>query len=182
MTWSAPMTAVAGSVYTAAQYNTFIRDNLNECPAARATTPGSVFVTSGTNLVAEQTPQSAVVITGTIGGESTTSTSYTTLTTPGPAVTVNTQSTAFVHLYAQITNSTGSVATWYAFAISGATTVAADDTFAILMQAGAGVGQRVGATFMVTGLTPGANTFTANYKVGSGTGSWNQRRLAVLPL
>ena len=32
------MTAVSGSVYTAAQFNTFVRDNLNETAPAKATT------------------------------------------------------------------------------------------------------------------------------------------------
>ena len=36
MTWTAPMTAVAGAVYTAAQWNTSIRDNLNETAVAKA--------------------------------------------------------------------------------------------------------------------------------------------------
>lgn len=182
MTWSAPMTAIAGSVFTAAQFNTFVRDNLNECPTAKTTTAGSIFVGTGTNQLAEQIPTRDAVTTGTLLGESTTSTSYTNLATPGPTVTVATQTQALVCLYAQLANSTSGVATWYSYAVSGATTLAPDDGTAILMQAGAGVGQRVGATILQTGLTPGINTFTAQYKVGSGTGSWNSRRLAVLPL
>src|SRR5690606_12967068 len=44
MAWSAPMTAVSGSVFTAAQFNQFVRDNLNETAPARATTAGAHFV------------------------------------------------------------------------------------------------------------------------------------------
>ena len=44
------MTAVASSVFTAAQFNTFIRDNLNETSPAKATTAGAYFTVSGTNL------------------------------------------------------------------------------------------------------------------------------------
>ncbi len=39
-----------------------------------------------------------------------------------------------------------------------------------------------GATFLVTGLTAGSNTFTQQYKVNGGTGTFANRRLLVIPL
>jgi hypothetical protein len=35
----------------------------------------------------------------------------------------------------------------------------------------------------LTGLTAGSNTFTAKYKVaGGGTGTWQNRRIVILPV
>src|SRR5882672_4060511 len=106
MTWTAPMTAIAGSVFTAAQFNTFVRDNLNECPAAKATAPGSHFITSGTNQVVERIPVEAVLNIS----EQTTSASFADLTTPGPTVTAVTGSTALIVMTVEINNNTASQA------------------------------------------------------------------------
>ena len=106
MTWIAPMTAVAGSVFTAAQFNTFVRDLLNETAPAKATTPGSHFVATGTNQIAERIPAQASVNTS----ESTASTTFVNLTTPGPSVTVTTGSSALIVMSAEIHNGTASEA------------------------------------------------------------------------
>lgn len=179
MAWTAPMTAIAGSVFTASQFNTFIRDNFNECPTSKATTPGSYFVTSATNQVAERVPTSGFVSTS----SGTTSTSYTDLTTPtsspGPAVSVTTSSFAMVSIYCNQFSS-GGTAAWMNFDVTGATTAAAIDSTGIELQSTGG--QRLGATVLYSGLTPGVNTFTARYKVTtSGTASFSDRRIAVLP-
>lgn len=58
MAWSAPMTAVAGAVYTAAQFNTYTRDNLNalrgtpenRCSAYHSTTQSITAGTGGAAL------------------------------------------------------------------------------------------------------------------------------------
>ena len=52
MAWSAPMTAVSGSVLTAAQFNTYVRDNLNETAPAKATAAGQIFVSTAANAIA----------------------------------------------------------------------------------------------------------------------------------
>ncbi len=64
MSWTAPMPAVAGAIFTAAQYNTFVRDNLNECAPAKASVVGSYFTTSDDNQIAER----KAVHGGRIGG------------------------------------------------------------------------------------------------------------------
>lgn len=175
MAWNAPMTAVAGSVFTAAQFNTFVRDNLLECPASKATTPGSYFTTSATNQVLERVPATAIVSTS----QTTTSTSYTDLATVGPAVTVNTGSSAVVTLYNANLNSGGTVSSLMSFDVTGASSQAAADNLSI---GGATAnGMRIGAAFLVSGLTPGSNTFTCRYRVGSGTGTYSDRRIVVLP-
>lgn len=179
MAWTAPMTAIAGSVFTAAQFNTFIRDNFNECPTSKATTPGSYFVTSATTQVAERIPTSGFVS----ASSGTTSTSYTDLSvggaSPGPAVSVTTSSFAMVSIYCNLFNPSGNAA-WMSFDVTGATTAAALDSTGIELQSTGG--QRLGATILYSGLTPGVNTFTARYKLTtSGTATFSDRRLAVLP-
>lgn len=175
MAWTAPMTAVAGSVFTAAQFNTFIRDNLNECPAAKATTPGSIFATTATNQIAERIPQTATVATS----QTTTSATYTDLATTGPAVTVTTGSTALVSLYNANLNSSATVSSLMSYDVTGASSVAASDATAIGNATANGT--RETGTFLQTGLTAGSNTFTCRYRVGSGTGTFVDRKIIVVP-
>lgn len=117
------------------------------------------------------------------GVETTTSTSYTDLSfTVGAAVTVQTGTAALVLLSASFFNSAAAHC-YTSFAVSGATTLAASDSNGFFRPVGAGIGaaERHNATIPVTGLTPGANTFTMKYKVGAGTGSWTDRRIHVIP-
>jgi hypothetical protein len=62
VTWSAPMTAVANSTFTAAQFNQYVRDNLNETAPAKATSAGSYFVADGVNSIAERTPNGVGIL------------------------------------------------------------------------------------------------------------------------
>jgi hypothetical protein len=169
------MTAIAGSVFTASQFNTFIRDNLNECPAAKATTPGSHFATTATNQIAERIPASDYVATS----EPTSSTAYTSLATIGPVVTVNTGTNALVGVYCNQNSSTGNAA-WMGYMVSGASSIAVDESLAVQLQNTGG--QRTGAVNFLTTLTPGTNTFTSQYRVStSGTATFSVRRLFVIP-
>jgi hypothetical protein len=178
MAWTAPMTAIAGSVFTAAQFNTFVRDNFNECPTSKATTPGSYFVTSATNQMAQRLPTSDF----NSGSGTTTATSYTDLTGTGigPIVSVTTASFAIVSLYTNLFTSGGATASWMSFDVTGATTAAALDSTGIELNSANG--QRIGATILYSGLTPGVNVFTARYRVTTAnTANFSDRRLAVLP-
>lgn len=180
MAWTAPMTAVAGSVFTAAQFNTFVRDNLNECPAAKATTPKAYYATSATNQVSERIPGQAGIFTA----ESTTTTSYTDLTTLGPQTTVTTGIAALVFIYCFISNNTAGVTSWMSFDVSGASTVAAADIRAISFRPPVVTNptdMRVSAAFYIDTLTPGSNIFTAKYRASSGTANFDSRRILVLP-
>lgn len=175
MAWTAPNTAVAGSAFTAAMWNTYIRDNLNELAAAKATTLGSIFATTAPNAIAERIPTQA----NTGATEATGSTSYVDLATVGPSITLNTGTQAIVIVYCNLLNSAG-VAAWMSYAVSGSSTVAATDSRSFQMK-GTG-GQRGGVPFLQTGLTAGSNTFTAKYRVStSGTATFSARRLAVIP-
>jgi hypothetical protein len=174
--WSAPMTAVSGSVFTAAQFNTYVRDNLNECPTAKATSAGQIFVSSAANTIAARKVAADFISTS----ETSSSTSYTDLATTGPTVTATTSLSAIVSTYCNMTNATNPI--WMSYALSGATTDAANDNRGIQVQAAGG--QRIGGTFFHSAiLTAGTNTFTAKYRVStSGTGTWSDRRLMVIPM
>lgn len=180
MAWSAPMTAVANTAFTAAQFNTYVRDNLNETAPAKASTAGGYFVVTGTNLIAERVPDSVLTdIT-----ETTTSTSYVDLATVGPAVTLTTGTKALVSVGGEIGNTsstTGSVR--MSVAVSGATSRSASDNWAYGNSSWPTTGSRLHATttFLFENLTPGVNTFTCKYRVGAGTGTYRRRMLSVIP-
>jgi hypothetical protein len=113
--------------------------------------------------------------------QTTTSATFTDLSTVGPAVTatIGVSGTALVCPYVRASTSTTGGA-FMGFVVSGASTVAAASSFAV--GTAATTAQRLGATFLVTGLTPGSNTFTAKYLVTTGTGTFEDRALAVVPL
>ncbi|MGW0682881.1 hypothetical protein ACWD2L_05905 [Streptomyces sp. NPDC002754] len=188
------MTAVAGSAFTAAQFNTYVRDNLLETAPAKATAAGRYFVTTGANAIVERIPTST--FQANVG--TTTSTSYTaTLSgTPGtnPSVTVTTGTTAFICLSAQMdvnydSGSTGTLWAMMSYAVSGATTIAATEDTGITFRNNTGeAGQAVrnGAGHLLTGLTAGSNTFTLQYKTSASSStcraSFQRRDITVLPL
>lgn len=177
MAWTAPMTAVANTAFTAAQFNTHVRDNLNATAPALASTAGTIFVGTGVNAIAERVPTVSTVTTS----QNTTSSAYTDLTTVGPTVTVTTGTKALA-LYAAVSQNTGAdVACFMAPAVSGATTVAANDQWAIINPSRI-TDFRIGATHMFTGLTAGSNTFTCKYRTPAGTASFANRELIIIPL
>lgn len=180
MAWTAPMTAVAGSVFTAAQFNQHLRDNLAETAPAKATTPGSLFATTATNQIAERTPAAAT----TLSQDTTASTSYIStldLGSSGPALSVTTGVNAIVFLSGSLQNNT-TFSARMAYDISGATTRAGADNRGISVFGVASEGVNTGIAVLEQGLTPGVNTFTATYRVAGGTGTFNSRRLQVIPL
>lgn len=184
MSWTAPMTAVAGSIFTAAQFNTFIRDNLLECPVAKATDPGSYFAVTGTNRVTERGGK-ALAVTGVTA--TTTSTSYTeTLdvsgggASSGPQLTLTTGPYALVGISCAIQNSSTSSARM-AYDISGETSISPADNRGIASFGSAGIGGVYGNIIYHDNLTPGVNIFTTQYRVAGGTGTFESRRLQVIP-
>jgi hypothetical protein len=175
MSWTAPMTAIAGQVLTAAQWNTYVRDNLLQCPAAQATQASQLFVSGGANSTLARTIVSSYVGTT----ESTTSSSYGDLTTVGPGVNATTGPQAIVFMSASIVNSIPmTYTTLMAFEVSGATSQIAWDAIAVGSQYNA----FAGSTFIAQNLTPGVNTFTAKYRVSGGIGYYAARWLTVIPL
>lgn len=179
MAWSSPMTAVAGATFTAAQFNQYVRDNLNECPTAKATVASQMFISTAANAIVARAPGTSSVVTN----QTTASTSYVDLTTVGPSFTVNTGTIAIVSFSASVANNVANSAANVSVAVSGATTVAASDNWCLLFDGNAaGNFSRAGNTHVFSGLTVGSNTFTMKYKVGSNTGSFQFREINVIPL
>jgi hypothetical protein len=173
------MTAVAGATFTAAQFNQYVRDNLNQTAPALATTASQLFVSTGANAIATRVPSTATVSTL----QSTTSTSYVDLATVGPSVTVTCGTIALVWFTAAVANSGSDAQSNVSVAVSGATSLAANDSWRMLTDGiTAGNYVRYGQFHAFTGLTAGSNTFTMKYRAGSGTSSFQLREILVLPL
>lgn len=110
---------------------------------------------------------------------STASATYTTL--GGPTVQVLTGETAEVTLTAQVGNTSGDTS-YMGVAVSGATTQAAVDSLALTVSPASGfVPNLLSATFVVEGLTPGVNTFDAEYRTVGGTANYQYRQMIVRP-
>lgn len=180
MAWSAPMTAIAGAIFSAAQFNQYVRDNLNETAPAKATAASQIFVSTGVNAIVARQPSTASVATT----QTTSSTSYTNLTTVGPQITVTTGTIAIVLFSVGCANNTANAATYASVAVSGASSVAASDAWCILVDGNAANNFfRCGNAHVFTGLTAGSNTFTIQYRVGSATtASYQNREINVIPL
>ncbi|MER5252887.1 hypothetical protein [Streptomyces sp. NPDC002855] len=168
---------------TAAQLNEQLRDNMLETMPAKALEQHGFFTTLSENkIVARTSGKSHRVNTS----QNTTSTSYTDLGTAGPSVTVETGSTAFVFISGRVSNSGLASSTYMSFQVTGATTdtssATMDDRALILDGVAANSGWRIGTWDLLKNLVPGENTFTAKYKVGSGTGTFYYRQIAVWPL
>lgn len=181
MAWTAPMTAVSGNIWTEAQFNTHVRDNLLETAPAKATTVGSIFVSTGSNSIAERLINQDFITSA----QATTSTSYTDLGTVGPSITVTTGPSALVIWAARVYNNTADRWAMMSVQVSGATSISPNDDWIIgFMQNTSNNTQWIqgGHTKLFTGLTPGSNTFTAKYRtVTSGTATFDNRHMMVIP-
>lgn len=117
--------------------------------------------------------------------ESTSSSSYTDLTTVGPSITLVTGTAVRIHMGCTAYNSVnpgGNVS--IAVAVSGATTIAAADVNGCLGHGAFDTNGYVvlSRTFVLSGLTPGSNTFTLQYSVGADTFHFFARDLTVIPV
>jgi hypothetical protein len=165
-------------------------------PAGPQGVPGT---TGAAGAAGPAGPQGSVGPTGPAGAsgsggttvatsETRSATTYGDLTTVGPAATVTIPASgrAMVILTANEANSSATGAnTYMGFAVSGATTIAPSDaqTFNFANGGAANtVSVQGSATYLVTGLTAGSNTFTAKYRVNGATGTWSNRSIVVLPL
>ena len=188
MAWNAPITWVANSVLTAAQLNAQLRDNMSETAPAKAATPGSHFVTTAANTIAERRIVTATVATTqniatTTPGPPATGT-YLDLTTPGPSVTLTTGANALIWITAQGSHSVADRRVWAGFNVSGATTLAAADARAVgIITSSTTMGPRATVCVQLSTLTPGSNTFKMLYKNDSdGTGTFANRTIVVMGL
>ncbi len=179
MAWTTPPTFAANASLSAADLNASLRDCMNETMPAKATDPGSYFVTSAANTLAQRKIQQATVFTS----ETRTSTTYGDLATVGPSITFSLGNTAKVVIVVtcQLSNNTVGAFSRMSYAVSGATTIAADDIRALAWE-NAGSTQAMATSYVTfQTLNSGSNTITAKYRVGSGTGTFLRRRLLIMP-
>jgi hypothetical protein len=114
--------------------------------------------------------------------QSSVSTSYTDLSTVGPTVTVTTGTTAYVMIQT-LASSTVANRQFTSFAVTGASSISAGtyEIAPIEIPTGGGVSQPLVASFVVTGLTAGSNTFTMKYKSSDGNAiTWAKRYIQVI--
>ena len=179
MAWTTPITLTEDSIWTSAQWNSGVRDNLLETMAGKATSAGGWFVATGANAIAQRSITSASVNTS----ETTTSTSYANLATNGPAVTVTTGTQAIVMWNCLHQNSSANASCSVSVDVAGATTRAASDSWRSLTDGLAAANGWQGGSFVkLSGLTAGSNTFRMQYKVSSGTGTFANRELLVFAM
>lgn len=160
-------------------------DSTTSLSKIAAVAAGKTFKSNGVStlpLWVDASPSTATVATT----ETTTSTSYTDLATAGPAVTIAISAIgkALVHIGAELHNNTTPDLSFMSFAVSGATTVAAADSVAIYLTKQTSLSDptaKFGASFLVTGLTAGNNTFTAKYRASAGTARFSRRDITVVP-
>jgi hypothetical protein len=178
MAWTTPPTFVSGNALTAAQLN-ILRDDLNETAVAKASVAGQYFCSTAANTLIGRAPSFNLYNGG--GTDTTNSTAYTGLT-GGAAVTSTTGVNCLVYHAASLGNDTSGSRSWCSFAVSGASTIAVDDARGAAVDASAA--NRVtkcGITYLQTGLTSGSNTFTQNFRVTSGIGSFVVRSIGTVP-
>jgi hypothetical protein len=115
--------------------------------------------------------------------ESTSSTSYVDLATVGPAVTMVTGTSVLV-IYSggAYKPSGGGNSCYMSVAVSGATTLAASDSWNATIDGNTFAQSIAGNIVVLTGLTAGTNTFTVKYKVNGSTFHFFDRGLAVFRL
>lgn len=180
MAWVAPLTWTTAQVVTAANLNQQIRDNMLETAPAKVTAASQILVSTGPNALAMRAMQVAEVTTA----QATTSTSYTDLSTAGPAVTVTTGVFSLVSVAARMSNDAAGTSCFAAVAITGASAIAADDAQALQFESSAAFDlSRSSVCYLVSGLTAGSNTFTMKYKVSAAnSGTFANRRLSIIPL
>lgn len=178
MAWTAPMTAVANTIFTASQFNQFVRDNLNETAPAKVTAASRYLVSTGANAIAQR----ECFLSTTLTSESTATTTYTDLATAGPTASVNCGSKCLVFITARTENSLSNSASYVGYEISGATSRAATDNEAIEDDGRTAANSvRWSVASLATGLTPGVNNFTLKYRAGSGTATFASRQVIVFP-
>lgn len=196
MAWTSPtvLTFAANTALTAAQLNTYLRDNLNATEIGVAETPGSMVVSTAANVLQEMTPgadsltQAGTRASNTYGNLTSTNAGV------GPTVTVTTGNTALVLWSCQAYNLTSGAMARMGIAVSGATTIAAADTISLSHAKANPSGvivqtfEQYGQAFLYgpdsgTALTAGVNTFTAQYKSDATptTACFQVRRLMVIP-
>lgn len=186
MAWTAPMTAVALELLTAAEYNKNVRDNFLEMAASinndLAANRGGFFSVEASNRLKQRFPGAAVVTSE--HNIKIYQTSFVDVQSAGPFVTVKTGNRALVCINAEMMNRNNNSQASASFEVSGATQIKASDNWRITHDGiDAQKWSRQGAWRLVTNLTPGLNTFRMKYRTGNlGPVYFRRREIVVIPL
>jgi hypothetical protein len=177
MAWTAPRTWVTAEVVNASNMNTHVRDNFNETAPAKATAASQIFVSDAANSLTVRSPLNAAIATT----ETTASTTFTDLATTGPTVTTGTGVFALVIITARMSVATAGAVSYAAVDISGATSSGAADARAFQYESGAANDFIRASQAYIASLTAGTNTFKMQYHVNTGTGTFRDRNLTIVP-
>ena len=157
-------------------------------PDATSSTKGKVQLAGalgGSGSTAASPVLATGIQTATVAtNQSTSTTSYTDLTTTGPAVTITIPASgqALVTVTCDLFNTTAGAFAFAGFALSGTNTVAASDAQALFHKDTSTNGEMSASyTILLTGLSTGSTTFTMKYKASGGTASFINRRIIVEP-
>jgi hypothetical protein len=181
MVWSAIPSFTSGNILTAAQMN-ILGANLGETAAALASTAMQYPVATGANSLAMRIAQRNSIL----NAETTTSTSYADLATPGPTLSsVVTGGQCFVFLQAKVGHNTALGNAYMGFVVSGASSIAPDFEYSLAHAPASGTGfvQASMALLMqgADGWTAGTNSVQAKYTTNTGTATFDKRRITTMP-
>lgn len=145
---------------------------------------GSTALTN-TSVTADKLNTGAKVAS-VITAETTASTSYVSLATATDSITVTigANGLALLCLNAESFNSGAGALNLATYSATGANTIAASDANIMSFTSGNGAANEVGSggTILLTGLTPGATTFSMKYRTTAGTATFERRNISVVPL
>ena len=152
-------------------------------PTVPTATGGATYIPSGITTIYNGSVWVCVTPIGafTSNNGSTTSNIFTTTLTSGgtnPSVTLVTGTTAMIHTAGNTYNSTTAYQ-YMVISVSGATTLAAADDNGQLSGGPSTFIGPIGASFILSGLTAGTNTFTLSYRTDGGIAQFRTRRLTV---
>lgn len=180
MAWTVPMTFIDGTVLTAAQLNTNLRDNFLETIPAKSTGNGGVggghFAIQGPYQILERGVAYKEVATF----EDTTDNNYTDLATFGPSVSIQTGTSAWVLFSAEGSTDNEGVEQAFSLGISGATQIEASEDLSTTWFSGVDSRNSFMMNAFVTDLNPGINIFTMKYKTTAGVATFGHRHLWVM--
>lgn len=182
MAWSAIPTFTSGNVLTAAQQN-ILGGNLAETAPALATAAGQYPVSTGANSLAMRTTYRNTQL----AADTTTSTSYADIAASiGPTISgIVAGTTCLVLMQAKVQHGTALGNSLMSVNVTGASTIAPDDEYALAHAPGAATGfmQCTFAILFVNndGWLPGTSAIQAKYRVNTGTGTFDKRRLTAIP-
>lgn len=165
MAWTSPRTWVAAELVTAALFNTQFRDNLNFL--------GSTAI-ANENASRTFTNTSYLDLDALTGGSGTIS---------AVSVSLATGTSAVITVGALLANGTLGTSVVLSYRVSGATTLAADDDWGMVLKAAvANDSQQRSYQSHQTALTAGTNVFELQARTTAGTATIDRIFLTVTPL